>query len=80
MGQTNPIRKTCACGREIKSVTGEMCAECALAGPAQYWMGHAIRTSGGRAEDLAAANVCPKRAAAVDEIDARIRARKAGAE
>ena len=78
MGQTNPIRKTCACGREIKSRTAERCAECSLAGPAQYWMGHAIRTGGGT-DDIADANVCPKKAAFVDEIDARIRARKAGA-
>lgn len=78
MGRINPIRKTCACGREIKSRTAEMCAECSLAGPAQYWMGHAIRTAS-KSEDLANANVCPKRSAAVDDIDARIRARKAGA-
>lgn len=77
MGRTESIRKSCACGREIKSRTAEMCAECCLSGPAKYWMGHAIRQAG-KAEDLAAANVCPKRAAAVDEIDARIRARKAG--
>ena len=79
MGRINPIRKTCACGREIRSRTAEMCAECSLAGPARVFMGNAIRQTG-RVEDLAAANVCPKRAAAVDEIDARIRARKAGAE
>jgi len=78
MGRINPIRKTCACGRAIKSRDSEMCAECGLSGPSQYFMGHALRPSGGKSEDLASANVCPKRSAVVDEIDARIRARKAG--
>lgn len=75
MGRTESIRKTCACGREIKSRTAERCAECSLAGPAQYWMGHAIRTGGGT-DDVADANVCPKRAEFIDAIIAR---RKAGA-
>lgn len=74
MGRSNPIRKTCACGREIKSRTAERCAECSLAGPAQYWMGHAIRTGGGT-DDVSDANVCPKRAEFIDAIIAR---RKAG--
>lgn len=78
MGRINPIRKTCACGREIKSRTGEMCADCGR-GAAAYWNGDAIRHTTSKAEDLASANVCPKRAAFIDEIDARIRARKAGA-
>lgn len=80
MGQTNPIRKTCACGREIKSRTGEMCAECGRENAAAVWNGDAIRHTTSKAEDLASANVCPKKAAWVDEIDARIRARKAGGE
>lgn len=75
MGQTNPIRKTCACGREIKSRTGEMCAECGR-GAAAYWNGDAIRHTTSKSEDLASANVCPKRAAFIDELIAR---RKAGA-
>lgn len=79
MGRINPIRKTCACGREIKSRTGEMCAECGREN-AGYWNGEAIRHTTSKAEDLAGANECPYKAAAVDEIDARIRARKAGGE
>lgn len=75
MGRINPIRKTCACGREIKSRTGEMCADCGR-GAAAYWKGDAIRHTTSRAEDLAEANVCPKRAAFIDAILAR---RKAGA-
>lgn len=76
MGRSNPIRRSCACGREIRSRTAEMCADCSLAGPARVFMGNAIRQTG-RVEDLAAANVCPKRAEFIDAIIAR---RKAGAE
>jgi len=76
MGRINPIRKTCACGREIKSRTGEMCAECGRENAAAYWNKEAIQHTTSRAEDLASANECPKRAAFIDELIAR---RKAGA-
>lgn len=75
MGRSESIRKLCACGREIKSRTGEMCADCGR-GAAAYWNGDAIRHTTSKSEDLASANVCPKRAAFIDELIAR---RKAGA-
>lgn len=76
MGRSESIRKTCACGREIKSRTGEMCADCGRENAAAVWNGDAIRHTTSKAEDLASANVCPKRAAFIDELIAR---RKAGA-
>ena len=77
MGRSNPIRKTCACGRAIKSRTGEMCAECGRENAAAYRNKEAIRHTTSKSEDLASANECPKRAAFIDAIIAR---RKAGGE